>query len=73
MRLYGDLCWRLHLEFTVMNDNLLYPCSTLAPPLWQHCRIPSLHLLRLYGCIVPDNALLYLSAVVLRVHDAADN
>jgi len=32
-----------------------------------------LHLLRLYGCIVPDNALLYLSAVVLRVHDAADN
>ena len=32
-----------------------------------------LHLLRLYGCIVPDNTLLYLSAVVLRVHDAADN
>jgi len=31
-----------------------------------------LHLLRLYGCIVPDNTLLYLSAVVLRVHDAAD-
>jgi len=30
-------------------------------------------LLRLYGCIVPDNALLYLSAVVLRAHDAADN
>jgi len=33
----------------------------------------SLHLLRLYGCIVLDNALLYLSAVVLRVHNAADN
>jgi len=33
----------------------------------------SLHLLRLYGCIVPDNALLYLSAVVLHVHDAADD
>jgi len=32
-----------------------------------------LHLLRLYGCIVPDNALLYLSTAVLRVHDAADN
>jgi len=33
----------------------------------------SLHLLCLYGCIVPDNALPYLSAVVLRVHDTADN
>jgi len=48
----------------------------------QHLRPPMaalqdtlclLHLLRLYGCTVPDNALLYLSAVVLRVHDAADN
>jgi len=29
-------------------------------------------LLRPCGCIVLDNALLYLSAVVLRVHDAAD-
>jgi len=29
--------------------------------------------LRLCGCIVLDNALLYLRAVVLRVHDAADN
>jgi len=47
----------------------------------QHLRPPMaalqdtlslLHLLRLYGCIVPDNALLYLSAVVLRVHDAAN-
>jgi len=33
----------------------------------------SLHLLCLYGCTVLDNALLYLSAIVLRVHDAADN
>jgi len=33
----------------------------------------SLYLLRLYGCIMLDNALLYLSAVVLCVHDAADN
>jgi len=33
----------------------------------------SLHLLRLYGCTVLDDALLYLSAVVLRIHDAADN
>ena len=33
----------------------------------------SLHLLRPCGCIVLDDALLYLSAVVLRVHDAADN
>jgi len=32
-----------------------------------------LHSLRLYGCTVLDDALLYLSAVVLRVHDAADN
>jgi len=32
-----------------------------------------LHLLRLYGCTVPDNALLYLSAVVLHIYDAADN
>jgi len=30
-------------------------------------------LLRLCGCTVLDNALLYLSTVVLRVHDAADN
>ena len=29
-------------------------------------------LLRLYSCIVLDNALPYLSAVVLHVHDAAD-
>ena len=29
-------------------------------------------LLRPCGCIVLDNALIYLSAVVLRVHDAAD-
>ena len=37
-----------------------YP-ESVAPiaPLWLHC--------------VPDNALLYLSAGVLRVHDTADN
>jgi len=29
-------------------------------------------LLRPCGCTVLDNALIYLSAVVLRVHDAAD-
>ena len=48
----------------------------------QHLRPPMaalqdtlslLHLLRLRGCIMPDNTLLYLSAVVSRVHDAADN
>jgi len=48
----------------------------------QHLRHPMaalqdtlslLHLMRLYGCIVLDNALLYLSAAVLCVHDAADN
>jgi len=48
----------------------------------QHLRPPMaalqdtlslLHLLRLYGCTVPDNTLLYLSAVALRVHDTADN
>ena len=33
----------------------------------------SLHLLRPCGCIVLDNTLPYLSAVVLCVHDAADN
>jgi len=44
-------------------------------PLWLHMQdtLSLLHLLHLYGSIVPDNALLYLSAVVLRVHDAADN
>ena len=73
MRLYDDLCWRLHLEFTLMNDNLSIHAQHLRPPLWLHCRIPSLHLLCLYGCIVLDNALLYLSAVVLRIHDTADN
>jgi len=43
-------------------------------PLWLYCRITlSLHPLRLYGCIVLDNALPYLSTVVLRIHDAADS
>jgi len=56
-----------------MNDNLSYPCSTLVPPYGCTAGYPSLHLLRPCGCTVLDDALLYLSAVVLRVHDAADN
>ena len=56
-----------------MNDNLSYPCSTLAPLYGCIAGYPSLHLLRLYGCTILDDALLYLSAVVLCVHDAADN
>jgi len=34
---------------------------------------PVCTLLRPCGCTVLDDALIYLSAVVLRVHDAADN
>jgi len=57
-----------------MNDNPSIHAQHLRP-LWLHMQdtLSLLHLLRLYGCIVPDNALLYLSAVVLRIHDAADN
>jgi len=47
--------------------------STLAPLYGCIAGYPSLHLLRPCGCTVLDDALLYLSAVILRVHDAADN
>jgi len=74
MRLYGGLCWRLHLEFTLMNDNLSIHAQHLRHPMAAlQDTLCLLHLLCLYGCTVPDNTLLYLSAVALRVHDAANN
>jgi len=33
MRLYGGLCWRLHLESTLMNDNLYIHAQHLRPPM----------------------------------------
>ena len=48
--------------------------STLARPSMAALQdTPVCTLLRLYGCTVLDDALLYLSAVVLRVHDTASN
>jgi len=51
MRLYGNLYWRLHLEFTLVNDNISIHAQHLRPPmatlqdtqsalialLWLHC------------------------------------
>ena len=57
-----------------MNDNLSIHAQHLHPPMAAlQDTLCLLHLLHLYGCTMPDNALLYLSAVVLRAHDAADN
>jgi len=72
MRLYGNLCWRLHLEFTLMNDNLSIHAQHLRPPMAALQDTPVCTLLRPCGCTVLDDALFYLSAVVLCIHDTAD-
>jgi len=75
MHLYGGLCWRLHLESTLMNDNLYIHAQYLRPPMAALQDTLSLHFIAPLWLHVPDNTLLYLNAVVLvlRVHDAADN
>jgi len=67
----GDYCvGDLYAERSILRFMLML--NTCAPMAALQDTL-SLHLLHLYGCIVLDNALLYLSAVVLRVRDAADN
>jgi len=60
---------------TSLLDEQLYCVYTqhLRPSMAALQDTLSLHLLRLYGCTVLDDALIYLSAVVLRIHDTADN
>jgi len=73
MRLYGDLCWRLHLEFTLMNNDLSIHAQHLRPSMAALQDTLSLHFIAPLWLHVLDNALPYLSAVILHVHDAADN
>jgi len=55
-----------------MNDNLSIHAQHLRPSMAALQDTLVCTLLRPCGCIVLDDALIYLSAVVLRVHDAAD-
>jgi len=52
---------------------VLHSCPTLAPLYGCTAGYPSLHSIVPLWLHVLDNALLYLSAAVLRIHDAADN
>ena len=61
------------LATSTLNERLYrIHAQHLRPPTAALQDTPVCTVLRPCGCIVLDDALIYLSAVVLRVHDAAD-